>query len=342
MNTTALITGITGQDGAYLAAQLLREGKTVVGTLRSNKNAESLWRLRELGIADHPQLRLSELDMTNATECASLLAAESPFSLFHFAAKSGVADSFRDPIGASRVNALGTLNLLEAIRHASPQTRFVVASSAEIFGNPQNAVDETASIDPRNPYAISKYFAHASTVTYRDNFGLHASCAILFNHESPLRGAGFVTRKIADAAARLANSDGEPLRLGNLDAQRDYGYAPEYVDAMAKMVDLDRGDDFVLATGVATSVRDFATFAFAAAEIDLEWRGVGADEHAVDRKSGRIMIRIDPILLRPSDARALIGNSAKARERLGFAPRTDVRELARVMVAAEIRRRAVS
>lgn len=335
---TALITGISGQDGAYLAAQLLGEGDSVVGTLRPGATNESLWRLRELGIADHRRLHLRELNIEDAAACSSLLSELQPFSLFHFAAQSRVSESFRDPIAGARVNGLATLHLLEAVRRSSPQTRFVFASSAEIYGDASDGLpDEATPFRPNNPYGVAKHFAHASTVSHRTVFGVHASCAILFNHESPLRDPGFVTRKIAAAAVRLSNGTGEPLELGNLGAQRDFGYAPEYVAAMAAMARREQAGDYVLATGTATSIREFATSAFGAAGIDVAWHGVGADEHAVAR-DGRLLVRVDPGLFRPADASVLVGNATKARNDLGFVPSTGVAALAKLMVEAEQRR----
>jgi GDPmannose 4,6-dehydratase len=339
MNAPMLITGISGQDGAYLAAMLLARGDGVVGTRRAGLGDESLWRLRELGIADHPRLQQVELDITDAGACRDLVAATRPFALFHLAGQSGVAESFRDPIAGAQSNAFGSLHLLEAIRNESPHTRFVLASTAELFGDaqavPQN---EATAFAPRNPYAVAKQFAHAMTQSYRASYGMHASCAILFNHESPLRAADFVTRKIAAAAARLARDGGEPLRLGNLQARRDFGYAPEYVAAMLAMAEQARPDDYVLATGVATSIREFADLAFAASGIALDWRGEGMNAHAVDRRNGKTLVAVHAEFFRPLDAAVLVGDAAKARGRFGFSPSCDVAALARLMVEAEQRR----
>ena len=339
MTAPALITGISGQDGAYLAAQLLARGDRVVGTQRAGRGDESLWRLRELAVADHPRLQLVELDITDATACRDLLGATRPCALFHFAGQSGVAESFRDPVAGAHANAFGGLHLLEAIRNDSAATRFVLASTAELFGDPQTIPqNEATAFAPRNPYAVAKQFAHAMTQSYRASYGLHASCAILFNHESPLRAADFVTRKIAAAAARLARDGGEPLLLGNLQARRDFGYAPEYVAAMLTMAGQAQPDDYVLATGVATSIREFADLAFAAAGIALDWRGAGLDEQAVDRRNGNTLIAVSAEFFRPLDAATLVGDGAKARDRLGFFATTDVAALARLMVEAELRR----
>jgi len=335
MSATQLITGIGGQDGAYLAAQLLARGDTVVGTRRPGSEDASLWRLRELGISAHAQLHIVEADLADLHACRDLLETHRPASVFHLAAQSRVAASLRDPYGSARANAVSTLQLLEAVRAVSPHSRFVFASSAELFGNttarPQN---EHTPFAPANPYAISKYFAHAMTQAYRNAHGLHASCAILFNHESPLRDADFVTRKIAAAAARCAQGDAAPLALGNLDAQRDFGYAPEYVAALIAMAAQAQGDDFVLASGVATSIREFATLAYAAAGCTLNWQGSGAAERAADGE-GRTRIVVDAALFRPLDAPVLVGDARKAQAQLRFAPRTDVAALAKLMVDAE-------
>jgi GDPmannose 4,6-dehydratase len=339
MNAPALITGISGQDGAWLAAQLLARGDSVVGTRRTGSGDESLWRLRELGIADHARLQLVALDITDVAACRDLVRATRPFALFHFAGQSSVAESFRDPVAGAHANALGCLHLLDAVRNESPDTRFVLASTAELFGDAQAVPqDETTPFAPRNPYAVAKQFAHAMTQSYRASYGVHASCAILFNHESPLRSAEFVTRKIAAAAVRLARDDGESLLLGNLQARRDFGYAPEYVAAMLAMAEQAQPDDYVLATGVATSIREFTHLAFAAAGIALDWHGADMNEHAVDRRNGKTLVAVRAELFRPLDAATLVGDAAKARMRLGFSPSTDVAALAKLMVETELRR----
>ena len=334
-----LITGVSGQDGAYLAAQLLAQGATVAGTRRPGARDESLWRLRELGIAAHPRLRLMTLDLEDAQSCRALLETLQPAAIFHLAAQSRVAESLRDPEASMRANGQGALNLLEAVRTAAPRARFVLASSAEIFGDAAHSPQtETTACAPLNPYAVAKHLAHAATQDYRARLGLHASCAILFNHESPLRDADFVSRKIAAGAVRLARDAAQaPLALGNLSARRDFGYAPEYVSALAAMAAQAQPDDYVLATGIATSIREFAALAFAAAGIALTWSGDGIDEHALDAR-GRAMVTVDAALFRALDSAQRVGDAAKARARLGFAPDTTVAQLARLMVAAEQRR----
>jgi len=333
-----LITGVSGQDGAYLAAQLLARGEHVLGTRRAGAQAGTLWRLRALGIEGHARLQLLQIDLADAAACRELLSAR-PYALYHLAAQSRVAESLRDPQASLLANGLVTRNLLEALHASSPQTRFVFASSAELFGHAREVPQSEATpFAPANPYAQAKHYAHRLTQQYRSEQGVHASCAILFNHESPLRAPDFVTRKIAAAAVRLSRgSDSTPLALGNLAAQRDFGYAPEYVAAMAAMAERAHGDDYVLATGVATSIRRFAELAFAAAGIALQWQGEGAAEHALDA-AGRTLLQVDPALFRPHDAPLLVGDARRARAELGFAPRTDVAALARLMVEAERQR----
>lgn len=334
----ALITGVGGQDGAFLAAQLLREGVTVCGTHRP-LSPRGNWRLAELGIDQHPRMQLHALDTGDATACRELIAAFAPQAIFHLAGQSRVADSFRDPVGSLHANGVGTVNLLEAMRRTAPNAHFVLASSAEIFGTPdQVPQDENTPLRPDSPYGLSKLVAHAAMHSWRASFGLAASSAIFFNHESELRDSAFVTRKITRAAARIQLGLDSEVALGNLDARRDFGYAPEYVNALATMAEAEKGDDYILATGTAASIRDFASAAFLAAGMPLRWQGEGVDELAVEQDSGTPRIRIDPLLLRPVDAPLLVGDSTKARQRLGFAPRIDMPELARRMVEADLLR----
>ena len=336
--TRALVTGISGQDGALLAKHLLDAGVAVVGTHRPHREPD-LWRLRELGIAAHPRLRLVALDTGDAEACAELVAADAPDALFHLAAQSRVADSFRDPSASLIANGTSAVNLLEALRRHAPQAHFVLASSAEIFGTPTRAPqDESTPLAARTPYGLSKLVAHAAVGSWRASFGLRASSAILFNHESEWRDAAFVTRKISLGVARIALGLDTSITLGNLDARRDFGYAPDYVAAMARMATREHGDDYVLATGVAASIRDFATATFAAAGIALDRFGEGADEVGVEHGSDRVRVRVDPALLRPVDAPLLVGDAAKARRELGFAPSLDLAGLARRMFGRDLAR----
>ena len=334
----ALITGVGGQDGAWLAAQLLAEGVEIIGTHRPSSAAGN-WRLDELGIGAHSRLHLRTLELADPAACRTLVAEVSPQAIFHLAGQSRVADSFRDPLGSIHANGIGTLNLVEAMRRDAPDAHFVLASSAEIFGSPRHAPqDENTATRASSPYGLSKLLAHAAMASWRASFGLAASSAILFNHESELRDAAFVTRKISQGVARIALGFEQEIVLGNLDAHRDFGYAPEYVSALASMADGDQGDDFVLATGRAASVREFATLAFASAGIELEWSGSGSDEVARDRADGTPRIRIDARLMRPVDAPLLVGDAAKARARLGFSPQVELAELTRRMVEADVER----
>lgn len=335
---TALVTGISGQDGALLAAHLLERGVAVTGTYRPGR-APDLWRLRGLGIDAHPRLALVALDPAAAAACAALVGAMQPQALFHLAGQSRVAESFGDPQASLAANGLGTVHLLEAVRAHAPAARFVLAASAEIFGAPGHAPqDEATPLAPVSPYGYSKLVAHAAVGTWRASYGLAASSAILFNHESEWRDAAFVTRKISLGVARVARGEAQEIALGNLDARRDFGYAPDYVAAMAAMAAREGGADYVLATGQAASIRDFATTAFAAAGMALEWRGEGVDEVAVERGNGCIRVRVDPAFFRPVDAPLLVGNAAKARRELAFAPSLDLAGLAGRMVQADLAR----
>src|SRR3954469_23866474 len=262
----ALITGVSGQDGAMLAKQLLDAGVSVFGTHRPGANGDTFWRLRELAVADHPALILHALDPLDADACHALLAEIAPDAIFHLAGQSSVAASFRDPIGSINANGIGTVHLLEATRARAPQAHFVLASSAEIFGAPARAPqDESTPLSATSPYGLSKLLAHGAVASWRTSFGLRASSAILFNHESEWRDPSFVTRKLSLGAARIALGREDSILLGNLEAKRDFGYAPDHVAAMAAMASRKEGSDFVLATGRASSIRDFACAAFAAA-----------------------------------------------------------------------------
>lgn len=337
----ALITGVSGQDGALLAKQLLDVGVTVVGTHRPVTPAGSanFWRLRELAIAEHRALELRVLDPCDGAACRALLADVGPDVIFHLAGQSSVAASFRDPIGSLEANGLGTVHLLEAMRSHAPRAHFVLASSAEIFGAPKRAPqDEATPLAATSPYGLSKLLAHGAVASWRASFGLRASSAILFNHESEWRDVAFVTRKLSLGAARIALGREESVTLGNLDARRDFGYAPDHVAAMATMAARETGADFVLATGIACSIRDFAAAAFAAAGITLDWFGEGFDEAGVERGNDRVRVRVDRTLFRPNDAPLLVGDASRARRELGFTTSLDVAGVARRMVEADLAR----
>lgn len=336
--TTALITGITGQDGAYLAQLLLTKGYRVYGTYRRSSSV-NFWRLETLGIRHHPRLSLVEHDLTDQGAAIRLLEQTEPDEVYNLAAQSFVGVSFEQPVTTAHINALGPLYLLEAIRIVNPRIRFYQASTSELFGKVQAIPqDETTPFYPRSPYGVAKLYAHWITINYRESYGIFATCGILFNHESPLRGLEFVTRKITDGVAKIKLGRLETLELGNLSAQRDWGYAAEYVEGMWRILQAPEPDTFVLATGQTHTVRDFARLAFAAAGIDVRFTGSGVDETAVCTATGRTLLRVNPAFYRPAEVDLLVGNPAKARAQLGWEARTPLAELCRMMVESDLER----
>lgn len=335
MSAVVLVTGAGGQDGAYLCRDLLAAGCQVHAALRPGFDAAALWRLRELELLAHERLHLLPLDVRDAQACIQAVRTLQPQQLFHLAAVSSVAAAAADPAGSVASNGLGTLHLLQAIAQHSRDTRFVLASSGEIFMPRRNGfVDETCALHAPHAYALSKLLAHAAVQTWRTSFGLHASAAILFNHESPLRGAAFVTRKIAAAAARRGAGESEVLALGNLDAQRDFGYAPDYVAALQRLALRETPEDFVIASGQVASIREFATLAYAAAGVELQWWGTDTAEIAVDA-DGRRCIEVDSALLRRADAPVLRGDARRAQQQLGLRHSLALPALAQRLVEAE-------
>lgn len=335
---SAVVTGITGQDGAYLAQFLLERGYRVHGTFRRGSSV-NFWRIEELGIAGHERLSLVEFDLTDAGSCVRLLEKTQPVEVYNLAAQSFVAVSFDQPVTTGLVTGLGVVNLLEAIRIVDPRIRFYQASTSEMFGRVQAMPqDEATPFYPRSPYGAAKLYAHWMTVNYRESFGIFGASGILFNHESPLRGREFVTRKVTDAVARIVRGKQDVLELGNLDAQRDWGYAREYVDGMWRILQHDEPDTFVLATGRMETVRHFVELAFAAAGIRIGWRGAGADETGVDAATGATRVRINPAFYRPAEVDKLLGNAEKARAKLGWAATTALDTMCRAMVEADLTR----
>ncbi|MFC5752070.1 GDP-mannose 4,6-dehydratase [Actinomadura rugatobispora] len=335
---TALVTGISGQDGAYLAQLLLEKGYRVYGAYRRTSSA-NFWRIEELRIRDHPCLSLVEYDLTDLGSSIRLLEATRADEIYNLAAQSFVRVSFDQPVTTAQITGVGALNLLEAVRTVRPEARFYQASSSEMFGMAQQVPqNESTSFYPRSPYGIAKLFAHWMTVNYREAYGLFGVSGILFNHESPLRGREFVTRKITDGVARIKLGKLETLELGNLDAQRDWGFAREYVEGMWRMLNADTPDTFVLATNRTVSVRDFVTLSFRAAGIELRWRGGGLDERGVDAETGRELVRVNPQYYRAAEVDLLFGDASKARKVLGWQAETTVDELAAMMVDADIER----
>jgi GDPmannose 4,6-dehydratase len=335
---TAIVTGITGQDGAYLAELLLSKGYRVFGTYRRTSSV-NFWRIEELGIKEHPELRLVEHDLTDLSATIRLLQRAEASEVYNLAAQSFVGVSFDQPITTAEITGIGALKLLEAIRIVNPGIRFYQASTSEMFGKVQ-AVPQTEDTPfyPRSPYGVAKLYAHWMTINYRESYGIFGSSGILFNHESPLRGREFVTRKITDGVAKIKLGQLDCLSLGNLDAKRDWGFAKEYVEGMWRMLQADEPDTFVLATNHTKSVRDFVTMAFRGAGVEVEFRGAGEAEIAVDTATGMTVVRVDPRFYRPAEVDLLIGDPAKAKAKLGWHPTTSLEELCRIMVDADLRR----
>jgi GDPmannose 4,6-dehydratase len=335
---TAIITGITGQDGAYLAELLLSKGHTVHGTYRRTSSV-NFWRIEELGIRDHPGLHLVEYDLTDLSASIRLLQQTGATEVYNLAAQSFVGVSFDQPITTAEITGIGPVNLLEAIRIVDPSIRFYQASTSEMFGKVQAVPQvEDTPFYPRSPYGVAKLYAHWMTVNYRESYGIFGCSGILFNHESPLRGREFVTRKISDSVAKIKMGKLDCVALGNLDAKRDWGFARDYVDGMWRMLQADEPDTFVLATNRTESVRDFVRMAFKAADIDLEFSGEGEGETAVDAATGKTVVRVDPRFYRPAEVDLLIGDPAKAKQKLGWEPKMSLEELCRIMVEADVRR----
>jgi len=329
----ALITGATGQDGAYLAKLLLEKGYEVTGAIRRNSQPE-MARLQKLGISD--DIRCVDFDLGEPNNIMRLVRTNGFDEIYNLAAQSFVGSSWEQPIYTADANGIGVLRLLDAIRTFSPHTRFYQASTSEMFGLvrevPQN---EATPFHPRSPYAVSKVFGHFITVNYRESFGLHASSGILFNHESPLRGVEFVTRKITLGLARFARGEHRPIELGNLNARRDWGFAGDYVDGMWRMLQQDAAGDYVLATGITTPIRDFIGFAAEALGLDLQWSGEAEQEQAIDRASGKVAVKVNPKFFRPAEVEVLLGDAGKARTILGWEPRLTVQELAALMARSD-------
>jgi GDPmannose 4,6-dehydratase len=335
---TAIVTGITGQDGAYLTELLLSKGYTVYATHRRTSSV-NFWRIEELGINDHPNLHLVEHDLTDLSASIRLLQQSGAEEVYNLAAQSFVGVSFAQPITTADITGLGPLKLLESIRIVDPKIRFYQASTSEMFGKVQAVPQsETTPFYPRSPYGVAKLYAHWMTVNYRESYGIFASSGILFNHESPLRGREFVTRKITDSVAKIKLGKLDSLALGNMDAKRDWGFAREYVEGMWRMLQADEPDTFVLATNRTVTVRDFVRMAFKAAGMDIEFRGKDEEETAVETSSGNTVVRIDPRFYRPAEVDLLIGDPAKAKAKLGWEPKTSLEELCQIMVEADLRR----
>ena len=335
---SALVTGITGQDGAYLAQLLLEKEYKVFGAYRRT-SCVNFWRIEELGIANHPNLHLIEYDLTDLSGNIRVLKETKVTEVYNLAAQSFVGVSFEQPVMTAEVTGLGPLNLLEAIRIVDPTIRFYQASTSEMFGKVQTIPQvESTPFYPRSPYGVAKLYAHWMTINYRESYGIFGASGILFNHESPLRGREFVTRKITDSLAKIKLGKLDILELGNLDSKRDWGFAKDYVEGMWRMLQVDKPDSYVLATSRSETVRDFVTMAAKAVNFDLIWEGQAENEIAIDRVSKKVLVRVNAKFYRPAEVELLIGNPEKAKFELGWEPKTTLEQLCLMMVEADMRR----
>ena len=346
----AVITGITGQDGSYLTALLLEKGYKVFGTFRRTSSV-NFWRLSELGVLDHPNLTLIEYDVTDLSSSIRLLEKAEPDEFYNLAAQSFVGVSFDQPITTAEITGLGVLNILEAIRIVDNRIRFYQASTSEMFGEVQEVPQtEMTPFYPRSPYGCAKLFAHWTTINYRESYDIFGASGILFNHESPLRGKEFVTRKITDTVAKIVLGEATKIELGNMEAKRDWGFAQEYVEGMWRILQADTPDTYVLATNKTHTVRDFVIQAFSAGGIEIDFQGIGESEKAIvtgverreeDRNSlqgGDEVVSVNPKFYRPAEVELLIGDAAKVKSELGWEAKIGMTELVKMMVDSDIDR----
>ena len=342
MKKVALITGITGQDGAYLADLLLKKDYLVHGIKRrsSSFNTARIDHLYQDPHIDKRNFVLHHGDLTDSTNMIRIIQEVQPDEIYNLAAQSHVMVSFETPEYTANADALGTLRILEAIRllGLSDKTRFYQASTSELYGMVQEVPqNEKTPFYPRSPYGVAKLYAYWITVNYREAYNIFACNGILFNHESPIRGETFVTRKITRAAARISLGVQERLYLGNLDSKRDWGHADDYVEGMWRIMQHDKPDDFVLATGISTSIRDFTTQAFSEAGISLEWSGSGVNEVGKNAQTGKLLVSVDPTYFRPTEVDLLIGDATKAKEKLGWSPTCDLKQLISEMISSDLK-----
>lgn len=334
----AIITGITGQDGAYLAELLLNKDYQVYGTYRRTSSV-NFWRIEDLQVNNHPNLHLVEHDLTDISASIRLLQNTQADEIYNLAAQSFVGVSFEQPITTAEITGMGGVNLLEAIRITNSKARYYQASTSEMFGKVQEIPQtETTPFYPRSPYGVAKLFAHWMTVNYRESYNMFASSGILFNHESPLRGREFVTRKITDGVAKIKLGKLNALELGNLDAKRDWGYAKEFVIGMWLMLQAQSPETYVLATNRTETVRDFVTLAFKAVDVQIEWQGKNEQEIGINIATGKTIVKINPKFYRPAEVDLLIGNSEKAKRELGWEPKITLEEICEMMVKADLER----
>jgi GDPmannose 4,6-dehydratase len=334
MKKTAFITGITGQDGAYLAELLLEKDYHVVGGFR-RLSTPNFTRLDELGIT--PKVKLVEIDLLDASNLTRAMQEVKPVEVYNLGAQSFVAHSFKNPILTGHVTGMGVTNLLEAIRIVDPGIKFYQASTSELYGYtkifPQN---EETPFYPRSPYGVAKLYGHWMTINYRESYNIFASTGILFNHESPLRGIEFVTRKITDAVARIHYGKQDSFDIGNLDVKRDWGYAKDYVEGMWRMLQIDKPDTFVLATNEAHSVREWIEACFSFVGTTITWEGKDEKEIGRDAHSGKVLVKVNPEFFRPAEVASLLGDYSKAKRELGWEPKVRYQELAEIMLKADL------
>lgn len=338
MSKIALVTGATGQDGAYLSRYLVDLGYKVFGAYRRAAST-NLWRLGELKLLDEANFSLIELDITDPVSCINAIKVAKPSEIYNLAAQSFVGASFKEPLHTSYASGIAVLNLLEAIRLSDKSIKFYQAGTSEMFGKvqtiPQN---ESTPFYPRSPYGVAKLYGHFMSINYRESYDIFAACGILFNHESPLRGLEFVTRKITNSATKIALGKLDYLELGNLEAKRDWGFAKDYVEGMHAMLQAPKADTFVLASGITTTVRDFVKMSFEALDIALVFEGEGVNEVARDKKTGKVVVKVNPEFFRPAEVDLLIGDASKAKEQLNWSAKTNLNELCAMMVKADLER----
>lgn len=332
----AIITGITGQDGSYLAELLLSKGYKVYGAYRRT-SSQNFWRIEYLGIRNHPNLTLVEHDLIDAANTIRMISEIKPDEVYNLAAQSFVHVSFNQPIATSMISGIGVTHMLEAIKIINKDIKFYQASTSELYGKVQEIPQkETTAFYPRSPYGVSKLYAHWMVTNYRESYDMFACSGILFNHESPLRGLEFVTRKISDSVAKISEGLLDCMELGNLNASRDWGFAPEYVDGMYKMMQHSIPETFVLATNKSYTVREFADFAFKVVGIEIKWEGSGLQEKGINLKNGKTLVKVNKDLFRLAEVDALIGDYTKAQKDLGWIPMTRLKKICQVMVESDV------
>lgn len=336
MSKTAFVTGVTGQDGAYISELLLSKGYRVVGGFR-RLSTPNFWRLDELGITD--KVELMEVDLLDASNLTRVLDKVQPDEVYNLGAQSFVAHSFSNPILTGKVTGIGVTNLLEAIRIVNTKIKFYQASTSELFGLVQEIPQkETTPFYPRSPYGVAKLYGHWMTINYRESYNIFGSCGILFNHESPLRGLEFVTRKITNAVARINAGKQDFFEIGNMDAKRDWGFAKEYVEGMWRILQAPKPDVFVLSTNETHTVREWIEICFKTIGREIVWEGKNENEIGKDKKTGNVLVKVNPQFFRPAEVEILIGDSSKAKRELGWEATTKYRELAELMMKADIER----